>query len=191
MDVVFAISATASDAQQTFSVMKKVIKSIFEKHGVDSIRPAIIVFGDVASVRLNFDDNGTDLNDLKQLIDNLPQYRGTPDLDEAMSLAKTVFIRARPHAKKVLVIICDNRSDSKSWEIKKSARELEDEEVDVVPVGIGIEVDQLKDTTLYKKNVIAANKGDDVDVLADKIVNVMLRSKLHCLSDNFCSSGRK
>ena len=175
----FAISATASDSQQTFLVMKQVIKSIFEKHGVDSIRPAIIVFGDVASVRLNFDEKITDLNDLKQLIDNLTPNSGTPDLDEALSLAKTVFAEARPHAKKVLVIICDDRSDSKPWEIKSNARELEEEEIEVIPVGIGVEVylPQLRVTTPDKENVIEASKDDDVDDLADKIVDLMLKSK--------------
>ena len=159
--------------------MKDVIKSIFEKHGVDSIRPAIIVFGDKASVSLNFDEGVTDVNDLKQLIDNLPQNRGTPDLEGTLSLAKTVFAGARPHAKKVLVIIYDAKSDSKSWEIKIKTSELEEKEIEVVPVGIGVEVDipQLKDTTSYKKNVIVANKDDDIDELADKIVEIMLKSK--------------
>ena len=175
----FAISATASDAQQTFIVMKQVIKFIFEKHGVDSIRPAIIVFGDVASVRLNFNETITDLNDLKQRIDNLTPNSGTPDLDQALSLAKTVFAGARPHAKKVLVIICDDRSDSKPWKIKNNARELEEEEIEVIPVGIGREVNlpQLKVTTPDKENVIVANKDDDINDLADRIVDIMLKSK--------------
>jgi len=179
VDVVFAISATASDAQQTFSVMREVIKSIFEKHGVDSIRPAIIVFGDEAYVRLNFDEDVTDLNVLKQRIDNLPRNRGTPDLVKALSLAKTVFAGVRPNARKVLVIISDNRSDSKSWKIRSNARELEEEEIEVIPVGIGAEVDlpQLKDTTPRKANLIPASKDDDVDDLGDKILDIMLKSK--------------
>ena len=179
VDVVFAISATASDAQQTFSVMREVIKSIFEKHGVDSIRPAIIVFGDEAYVRLNFDEDVTDLNVLKQRIDNLPRNRGTPDLVKALSLAKTVFAGVRPNARKVLVIISDNRSDSKSWKIRSNARELEEEEIEVIPVGIGAEVDlpQLKDTTPHKANLIPASKDDDVDDLGDKILDIMLKSK--------------
>ena len=179
VDVVFAISATASDAQQTFSVMREVIKSIFEKHGVDSIRPAIIVFGDEAYVRLNFDEDVTDLNVLKRRIDNLPRNRGTPDLVKALSLAKTVFSGVRPNARKVLVIISDNRSDSKSWKIRSNARELEEEEIEVIPVGIGAEVDlpQLKDTTPHKANLIPASKDDDVDDLGDKILDIMLKSK--------------
>lgn len=159
--------------------MKDVIKSIFEKYGVDSIRPAIIVFGDVASARLNFQQEGMDLNDLKQRIENLPRNTGTPDLNQALSLAKTLFARARAHAKKVIVVISDDRSDSKSWEITTKARELEEEEIEVVSVGVAGEVDpqQLKAATPHKNNVIVATKDDDVADLADKIVNIMLKSK--------------
>ncbi len=179
MDVVFAISATASDAQQIFNVMKEVIKAIFEKHGVDSIRPAIIVFGDSSSVRLSFDEEITDLDELKRRIDNLPQNTGTPDLDAALLQAKGVFAGARPNAKKVLVIIVDDTSDSKPWEIKAKARELEEEQIEVVPVGIGNEVDleQLENTTPYKDNLITADKDDDTDDIADEIVEKILRSK--------------
>lgn len=175
----FAISATASDSQQTFSVIKEVIKSIFEKHGVESIRPAIIVFGDTASVRLTFAEEITELDELKQLIDNLPQNTGTPDLDAAMLLAKEVFAGARPNAKKVLVIICDDTSNSETWEIRVKARELEEEEIEVVPVGFGNEVDhkQLENTTPYKDNLITADKDDDTDVIAEEIVEKILRSK--------------
>lgn len=179
MDVVFAISATARDAQQTFNVMKEVIKSIFEKHGVDSIRPAIIVFGDSSSVRLSFDDKITDLDELKQRIENLPQNTGTPDLDAALLQVKGVFAGGRPNAKKVLVLIVDDTSDSKPWEIKAKARELEEEEIEVVPVGIGNEVDlkQLEDTTPYKDNLITADKDDDTNDIADEIVEKILKSK--------------
>ena len=176
--MVFAISATASDAQGTFTVMKEIIKSIFEKHGVGSIRPAVIVYGDMASVRLNFDEVITDLNDLRKRIDNLIRNSGTPDLTEAMSLAKVVFVGARPHVKKVLVIITDDQSDSK--EIKMKARELEEDEIEVVSVGIGAEVNipQLKETTFYRENVIATNNtGDNTDELTDRILEIMLKSK--------------
>ena len=175
----FAISATASDAQQTFVVMKEVMKSIFEKHGIDSIRPAIIVFGDAAAVRLSFDEEITDLDELKRRIDNLPQNIGTPDLDAALSEARKVFAGARPNAKKVLVIICDDTSDSRPWEIRAKARELEENEIEVVPVGIGNEVDreQLENTTPYKDNLITADKDDDTDDIADEILDKMLKSK--------------
>lgn len=178
VDVVFAISATARDAEKTFSFMKEVIKSIFEKYGVDSLRPAVIVFGDTVSVRMNFQDS-LEQDALKRLVQGLRPNRGTPDLEKALAEAKTLFSGARPHAKKVLVIISDDQSDSKSWKIKHSSQELEEDEVDVIPVGVGNEVDiqQLKDTTPQKKNAVLANKDDDVGDLADKIVDIMRESE--------------
>ena len=178
MDVVFAIGATARDAQQTFGMMKEVIKSIFEKHGVDNIRPAIIVFGDRASVRMNFQED-LDLDALMQRVEGLTRNRRTPDLEEVLLEAKALFLEARPRAKKVLVIIADDRSDSRSWKIKSSAQELEENEVDIIPVGIGPNVDmtQLVVTTSHKQNTIVAKKDDDVEDLADKIVDSLLKSK--------------
>lgn len=177
----FAISATASDAQQTFSVIKEVIKTIFEKHGVDSMRPAIIVFGDAVSVRLSFDEKITELDELKERIDNLPQNTGTPDLDAALLEANRLFAGARLNSKKVLVIISDDSSDSRPWEIRAKARELEEEEIGVVPVGLGNEADlkQLEHTTPYKDNLITADKDDDTDDIADEILEKILRSKCH------------
>lgn len=179
VDVVFAISATASDAQQTFSFMKKVIKIIFEKHGVDNMRPAIIVFGDVVSVRLSFDEKISELDELKERIDNLPRNTGTPDLDAALVEANRLFAGARLNAKKVLVIISDDASDNRPWEIRARAGKLEEEEIEVVPVGIGNEADlrQLEHTTPHKDNLITADKDDDTDDVADEILEKILRSK--------------
>lgn len=181
VDVVFAISVTASDAQQTFSFMKKVIKIIFEKHGVDNMRPAIIVFGDVVSVRLSFDEKISELDELKERIDNLPRNTGTPDLDAALVEANRLFAGARLNAKKVLVIISDDASDNRPWEIRARAGKLEEEEIEVVPVGIGNEADlrQLEHTTPHKDNLIIADKDDDTDDVADEILEKILRSKCH------------
>jgi len=181
VDVVFAISATARDAQQTFSVMKEVIKTIFEKHGVDSMRPAIIVFGDAVSVRLSFEEKVTELDELKERIDNLPRNTGIPDLDAALGEAYRLLVGARPNAKKVLVIISDDTSDSERWEIRANATELEEEEIEVVPVGMGNEVDlkQLEHTTPHKDNLITADKDDDTDDLAKEILEKILRSKCY------------
>lgn len=179
VDVVFAISATASDSRRTFSVMKGVMKSIFDQLGVESIRPAIIVYGDRASLRLRFDEEITDIVQLKRRIDNLPQNKGTPDLDKALKMAQVVFAGARPNAKKVLVIITDDKSDSKPWVIMAGGRELEEEGIEVVAVGIGNEVDrkQLKTTTPHKDNVITVDKDDNTEDIANKIVAIIIRSK--------------
>lgn len=181
VDVVFAISATATDAQLTFRVMKDVIKTIFEKHGVDSMRVAIIVFGDAVSVRLSFDEEVTELDELKERIDNLPRNTGTPDLNAALVEGNRLLAGARLNAKKVLVIISDDTSDSSPWEIRANARELEQEEIEVVPVGMGNEVDlkQLEHTTPHKDNLITADTEDDTDDLADEILQKILRSECH------------
>ena len=179
VDVVFAISATARDYRRTFSVMKGVMKSIFDQLGVESIRPAIIVYGDSASVRLRFDEEITDIDELKRRIDNLPRNTGTPDLNAALKMAQVVFAGSRPNAKKVLVIITDDKSDSKPWVITAGARQLEEEGIEVVAVGIGSEVDrkQLETTTPYKDNIITADKDDNTKDIANKIVVIILRSE--------------
>jgi len=161
--------------------MKEVIKTIFEKHGVDSMRPAIIVFGDAVSVRLSFEEKVTELDDLKERIDNLPRNTGMPDLDAALVEDHGLLAGARPNAKKVLVIISDDSSDSDRWEIIANARELEEEEIEVVPVGMGKEVDlkQLEHTTPHKDNLITADKDDDTDDLAEEILEKILRSKCY------------
>lgn len=121
--------------------MKDVIKIIFEKYGVDSMWVVIIVFGDVVFVRLSFDEEVIELDELKECIDNLLWNIGILDLNVVLVEGNRFFVGVCLNVKKVLVIIFDDILDSSFWVIRVNVREFEEEEIEVVFVGMGNEVD--------------------------------------------------
>lgn len=105
--------------------MKDVIKIIFEKYGVDSMWVVIIVFGDVVFVRLSFDEEVIELDELKECIDNLLWNIGILDLNVVLVEGNRFFVGVCLNVKKVLVIIFDDMLDSSFWEIRVNVREFE------------------------------------------------------------------
>lgn len=82
------------------------------------------------------------------------------------------FTDLRPDAKKVLVIIIDNKSDNAEEEVREAAVLLENEKIRVIPVALGGEADipELTNATLDKDDVVKADREDDPEKIADKII---------------------
>lgn len=78
----------------------------------------------------------------------------------------------RPDAKKVLVIIIDNKSDNTEEDIRKAAIVLENDKIRVIPVALGREADipELTNATLNKDDVVRTDREDDPEKIADEII---------------------
>ena len=83
---------------------------------------------------------------------------------------------ARPEAKQVLAVIMDQTSINDLKDLKKAARVLEDDEIQIVPVGVGqnVEEKELESVTGNKQNIIIVDKNsnpsDTGKEIVDKIV---------------------
>lgn len=104
---------TPADSESTFSLIKETVGSIIDKYGKDKVRYAVIGFGTNARIFLNFGEQSDDLDTLKEYIKTLQQPQGDPDLQAALLQADRVFKRARPNAKKVLVVVLNKKSVSR------------------------------------------------------------------------------
>lgn len=82
----FVISVMVRDYWWIFSVMKGVMKFIFDKFGVESIWLVIIVYGDSVFVWLCFDEEIIDIDELKWCIDNLLWNIGILDLNVVLKM---------------------------------------------------------------------------------------------------------
>ena len=82
------------------------------------------------------------------------------------------FTDLRPDAKKVLVIIIDNKSDNAEEEVRQAAVSLENDKIRVIPVALGREADipELANATLDKDDVVKADREDDPEKIADEII---------------------
>ena len=174
VDLGFAISVTDSRTEQTYENMKNVVKYIVDTYGLASIRYAVLMFGNSARTYIPFSQTFPDKITLTTLLDSLPPLRGGPDLRKALEEAKTLFDQAtaRPDAKKVLAVIIDNKYINDASDIAKAAKVLEDDDIQVVPVGVGSNVDNedLETITSNKQNIIKTDKDGEPSGLGEKII---------------------
>ena len=181
VDLGFAISASAANSDDTFSKMKDTIKAIIDKYGKAKIHYSLIVFGDEALVKISFSDSFPTSNDLKQMVDVIPKQSGIPNMKKALEESRKMFERGtRPDAEKVLVVIVDNRSGSRSEEIKNAAKPLTDIDVSLVFVALGNDADpsQLGNATSDPQDVIEAPRDIIPTALGDEIMKQVLKGNL-------------
>lgn len=157
--------------------MKDIIKSMIDRYGTSSIQYAVITFGNVPITRISFNTAFSDDEALKSLVDSVRKSSGAL-LDRALGEAKKFFeTQGRPNAKKVLVIIADEKSSSSLTNVKNQAKFLEEDDIKVIPVALGTESDlpELSTTTPNKENLVDVDEGDDPDVTAEIILLKVLK----------------
>ena len=160
IDLCFAISASAVDANTTFTLMRETINDVIDSYGVGKIRYSFILFGSQARLELGFDSSISDPVQLEAFINSLSPISGEPALDEALEKALETFNESftRPNAKKVLVVITDNESGLDKDQIASMAVSLGERNIRVIAVAVGDEADQ------PELEYIASDKRDVLSV---------------------------
>ena len=101
VDLAFALSATATDADTNFKLMKDTITSFADMYGISKINYAIIAYGEKQRTWVDFQSQPSDFEDLKKLVDAISRETGVVALDKAIDEARKLFDGARPQARKV------------------------------------------------------------------------------------------
>ena len=141
IDLAFALSAAAVDADDIFDKMKNTVDTIVKLYGVDKIRYALVTFGDKANTVADFDnDRGKDA--LRTIVQNVSRPTGEPDVREALEEVEKLFENAspRPGSWKVLVVFIDKKSANSRDDIKEAAKPLIEKNVTIIPATVGSEV---------------------------------------------------
>ena len=175
MDIGFAITATSSESDEIFQKIKDTIKAIVDTYGIAKIHYSLLVFGDNANRRISFKDDFNSPENLKSFVDLIPKRSGGPALDKALQESLKLFESgegARPGVKKVLVVITDKKSVSSAEQVKRATTTLDNNNIRVIPVGIGGAVDsnELRIVSSDERDVIAVLKEEDPMTLADRIM---------------------
>ena len=179
IDLGFIISATAVSASDTFERIKDTVNAIVGEYGINSrLRYGLIVFGRDAAQILSFSEE-SDLNSLKAKIKSAPRPFGEPNLQKALEKAKQLFDSepAQPDVKKVLVVITDKKSTSRPEDVKKAVIPLEDEDVKIIPVAVGLSADpnELEGITSNRGYLVETHRGLDPNETAEKIMEKVLK----------------
>lgn len=187
LDLGFAISASSQDATKVFQLMKEAIRSIASRFETSNIRYALLTFGDSVNRQVNFTSDLPGTEELEKALGELTKPSGDPDLEAAFIEAKMMFKQAahRPGAKKVLVLIMDKKSSSVDILVVDSAKSLEDDNIKVVPVGIGLEANlsELEKTTTNMKFMVTAAVDEDPQRLGEEIMRKALKSEYPSLTN--------
>ena len=173
LDLGFAISTGSLDAEENLQTIKDTIKSVIDRYGKTDIRYSFILFGDEPSERVRFTESERfTIEILKDRVDRLARISGA-SLDKALDRAKKMFEdTARQDAKKVLVVIMDQKQSGDRDKTKEKARELKNAGVKVVPVVLGEEAseEELEEITRNKNNLVEMDTDENPDKAAEKIM---------------------
>ncbi|XP_068755942.1 coadhesin-like [Montipora capricornis] len=179
IDLAFAVSATATDADETFSRIKDTTKYIVKQYGTEQIHYALLAFGSVPSRARDFHRDAISKEDMISFLESVPRSSTAPDLGKALTESLKLFEGpgTRPGAKKVLVVIMDKRSGVSQSVIKDAANGLREERIKVIPVAVGKEADanELETATKDEKNLIEAPRDFEPDNLAETIMRKVLK----------------
>lgn len=193
VDLAFAISANAAQSDANFEKMKDVIGEVVDVYGKERIHYSLIIFGSSPSVEITFNHELASDELLKTFIESVPIAAGSA-LDTTLQKAKEIFERyARPEVRRVLVVITDKKSDSAEGELREKASLLEMAKVKVIPVGLGVEVDntELEIITTRSKYVIKRPSNATSRELARTIMAEVLEGNIRILVSFFIGLDRK
>ena len=179
VDLAFAISANAVQSDANFQKIKDVINEIVEMFGQERIHYSIIVFGSVPDVIIQFNDNfPTDV--LLKTLRSVERAVGSallPTLQKAQEIFKNY---SRPGVRRVLVVITDSKSDSDENGLRERAFLLEQDQIKVIPVGLGGETDdtELETLTPRKKDVVTKPDNTPTKILVKVIMTKVIEGNL-------------
>lgn len=142
IDLVFALSAAAVDADDTFDKIKDTVDTIIKQYGTDKIRYALLTFGDTPSIIVDFSD-GRGKEALRTTVEQLSRPTGDPDVEKALKEAEKLFDNAppRPGSRRILVIFVDKKTPNNRDDLKEAAKPMIEKNVTIVPAVVGPEVD--------------------------------------------------
>jgi len=181
VDIGFVISATSVNADTVHKLIKDSIKSIVSNHFSKNIRYGIVVFGSQPRTILEFGEALPSIDLLTMRIDGIQREFGSPDMLKALQAGKELFERrgSRPHSRKFLVVILDNRVRQMIAKMGPEAKKLEMSGIRVIPIAIGQYTYpfQLQSITPLVDNIIEVPKTEDSTMLGEKIIDKIQTSK--------------
>lgn len=118
---------------------------------------------------------------LKFIINATFLVQGVADIKSAIELAGRAFkgSGSRDKARKILVVIVDNKSGNRKKDIRSAAKSLEEEMVRIIPVAIGRYADPLElvETSPLKETLVKVPSSERPKPLAKKILDKLRKSK--------------
>ena len=179
LDLGFAIAASSLEADKTFQLMKDTVAEVVKAYKLDKINYGLIVFGDAASIKIQF-GRFNKVNDLLRYLAVIPKQTRGAALDEMLKEAERLFAApgSRVHARKVLVAITDLASGLSSSQLIDAAKKWQNKDIKIVAVSIGEQADTKElEVLTSKQNVIEEPITVRPNELKSTIMEKVLKGK--------------
>lgn len=176
----FVVSAQASNS---LSYMKDVITNIMQNYSTNLIHYAVVLYGDEPLVVLKFSDGVTDPDQLTGIVISAPEVPGNSALDKALQKAKQLFVEddsVRPDARKVLVVITDDKSSGDEEVAKGIANDLTEKLVTLITVAVGEDASpkELESLTPTDGASLNTTTNEDPGETGKQIIQTILKGLL-------------
>jgi len=173
IDVVFALTATTGDADDTFQRMKDAVEIITDTYGVYTLRYSFIVYGAISKTEFDFKTNFDNRESLKYNIEQSRRVTGRPDTKRTLQKAMQVIrgSSVRPSAKTVLVFLTDGASYDNPQDVEKAIQALNNKGTSVLTFAL----------VNNPKTDFEVSKTVEPGELAEKVMEKVLAGKYICL----------
>ena len=94
MDLLFAISTTATDSEENLAYVKEIMNKIIAKYGIKKIKYSLLTFGQEPFIHFKFNFISDDVTRLKLAIERSKMKSSGASLEKAMEESKKVFDEA-------------------------------------------------------------------------------------------------
>lgn len=183
VDLMFVVNAQASNS---LSYMKDVIIDVMQNYSTNLIHYAVVMYGDEPSVVLRFSDGVTDSDQLASIVRSAPSVPGDSALDKALQKANYLFNEdeaGRPDARKILVVITDDKSSGDKKAAKGIANDLRDKLVTIITVAVGSNADreELEGLTETKSDSLNATRDENPGETGKEIIETIVKGMLELL----------
>jgi hypothetical protein len=192
VDLVFAFGSTGKDATPLFDKEKEAAKVMIDNEKEKDILYSTIVYGKNVSLMSKFNDT-QDKAKVKKFIDTLKWPGEGKKLDHALVETDRIFKKlGRPKARKITVVFVTGQADSTTSELKKAAKNLNDNEVKIVVVKLGTDPDDgVLEAITPKKNIVKKKKTVKREELAEFIDEVVKKGRFIFLKIMFKNIRRE
>ena len=182
LDLVFALSSTSPDKDETFQLMTDTVKSLLQRYDSSNIRFGLLEYSEDVNIVVDL-KNETDAAGMKAELAVIAPSVGLSALDRALEAAKNMFFEAgdRKDADRVLVVMTDKNSLVDEEEIIGATKPLEKMAVKIILVVIGDKVDPTNFKFVApKENIIETNKDEDSTDLGEEIMERVISESILC-----------
>ncbi|XP_046848822.1 collagen alpha-3(VI) chain-like isoform X2 [Xenia sp. Carnegie-2017] len=174
VDVTFVMGSSGIEGDMIFEKEKEIIQSFVDALKSNDTQIAVVNYGnDDAKVEAKV-GQFKDKEDLMSCVNKQTRLGDGKALGKALDKTEKVLSETgRPGIRKAVVVFANGRSGSDNISLAKKARDLHGNDVKVVAVGIGDDVNEDELQALANAGVIMAGRDSDSDVTAGTIVKYL------------------